>query len=88
MRKRKQGTRKKAKRVRKNTSRRTRHTKRRNSRHYRLRGGNYAEDVTDKEVDGIPVTDDVVITAAGYPSMDAKTFKNHMEYMDFQGPEQ
>jgi hypothetical protein len=91
MRKRKQETRKKVKRV-CNKSRRHKHTKRRRSnrrnRSYRLKGGNYAEDVTTEELDGIPIAEDVVITSAGYPSMDAKTFKNHMEYMDFQGPEQ
>jgi hypothetical protein len=91
MRKRKQETRKRSKRDRKNRSRRTRRTKSRNSRRnrrYRLRGGNYAEDVTNDEIDGVSVAEDVVITTAGYPSMDAKTFKNHMEYMDFQGPRQ
>ena len=99
-RKRKQETRKKGKmlkRVRKNHSRRHKrhHTKRRNHRHtsqkhrsQRLRGGNYAEDVTKEEIDGIPVADDAVITIPGYPSMDAGAFKRHAEYRDFQGEEQ
>ena len=84
---RKQGTRKKgkkAKQVRKNRSRRHKsHTKHRS---HRLRGGNYADDVTDKEVDGIPVTEDAVITtSAGGPPMSVDEFKRHAEYIDFQG---
>ena len=96
MRKRKQETRKR-RRVRKNQSRyHTRYTMCRNSRRNRshrhksqkLRGGSYAEDVTIDEFDGIPIAEDVVITTAGVPPMNAKSFKNHMEYMDFQGPRQ
>ncbi len=81
------------KKVRKN-SRRTRHTKRRrqrsqrSKRNHRLRGGNYEADITTTQVDGIPVTDDAVITIPGYPSMDADAFKRHAEYRDFQGEEQ
>lgn len=86
MRKRKQETRKR-KRVRKNKSRRhKRHTNKndRNKSH-KQKGGNYAEDVTDNEVDGIPVTEDAVITIPGYPSMSVDAFEDHAEYIDFQG---
>jgi hypothetical protein len=45
-------------------------------------------DITTRQVDGIPVTDDAVITIPGYPSMDTDAFKRHAEYRDFQGEEQ
>jgi hypothetical protein len=79
------------KRVCKNKSRRhKRHTKCRNHRHksQKQQGGNYAEDVTKRELDGMPIADDAVITIPGYPSMDAGAFKKHAEYRDFQGEEQ
>lgn len=78
---RKQKTRK---RVRKNR----RHTKRRRQRSYRLRGGNYAEDITIEQVDDMPVTAGAVIDIPGYPSMSVKDFKAHALYRDFQGEEQ
>ena len=81
---RKQKTRK---RVRKNR----RHTKRRrqrSQRSYRLRGGNYAEDITIEQVDDMPVTAGAVIDIPGYPSMSVKDFKAHALYRDFQGEEQ
>jgi hypothetical protein len=84
---RKQKTRKRVR----NQSRHKRHTKRRrqkSQRSQRLKGGNYADDITTTQVDGIPVTDDAVITIPGYPSMDAGAFKRHAEYRDFQGEEQ
>jgi hypothetical protein len=84
---RKQKTRK---RVRKNR-RYKRHTKRRSQRRqrsYRLRGGNYAKDVTIEEVDDMPVTAGAVIDIPGYPSMSVKDFKAHALYRDFQGEEQ
>jgi hypothetical protein len=60
----------------------------RSQRKHRLRGGNYEMDITTRQVDGIPVTDDAVITIPGYPSMDTDAFKRHAEYRDFQGEEQ
>jgi hypothetical protein len=84
---RKQKTRK---RLRKNR-RYKRHTKRRSQRRqrsYRLRGGNYAKDVTIEEVDDMPVTAGAVIDIPGYPSMSVKDFKAHALYRDFQGEEQ
>ena len=86
MRKRKQETRKR-KRVHKNKSRR--HKRYTNKNHTnksrKQKGGNYEKDVTDNEVDGIPVTEDAVITIPGYPSMSVDAFEDHAEYIDFQG---
>jgi hypothetical protein len=81
---RKQKTRKRVRNQNRHTKRRRQRRQRRN----RLKGGNYAEDITIEEVDGVPVTDDAVITIPGYPSMDAGAFKRHAEYRDFQGEEQ
>jgi hypothetical protein len=84
---RKQKTRK---RVRKNRryKRRTKRRSQRRQRSYRLRGGNYAKDVTIEEVDDMPVTAGAVIDIPGYPSMSVKDFKAHALYRDFQGEEQ
>ena len=89
-RKRRQETRKKAKRIRKNQSRRYKRHTNKNHRHKRQKqqGGNYAEDVTDNEVDNMPVTDKAVISIAGQPPMSVDAFKRHAEYRDFQGEEQ
>ena len=87
---RKQKTRKRVR----NPSRHKRHTKRRSQRRqrsqrsYRLRGGNYAEDITIEQVDDMPVTAGAVIDIPGYPSMSVKDFKAHALYRDFQGEEQ
>jgi hypothetical protein len=84
---RKQKTRKRVR----NQSRYKRHTKRRRQRRqssHRLRGGNYAEDITIEQVDDMPVTAGAVIDIPGYPSMSVKDFKAHALYRDFQGEEQ
>jgi hypothetical protein len=84
---RKQKTRKRVR----NQSRHKRHTKRRRQRRersHRLRGGNYAKDVTIEQVDDMPVTAGAVIDIPGYPSMSVKDFKAHALYRDFQGEEQ
>ena len=84
---RKQKTRKRVR----NQSRHKRHMKRRSQRRqrsHRLRGGNYAEDITIEQVDDMPVTAGAVIDIPGYPSMSVKDFKAHALYRDFQGEEQ
>jgi len=53
----------------------------------RLKGGNYAEDVTIKEVDGIPVTKDTVVTFPGRGTMSVKAFRQLKEDLDRNGDE-
>jgi hypothetical protein len=81
---RKQKTRKRVRNQNRHTKRRRQRSQRRN----RLKGGNYAKDITVEEIDDMPVTAGAVIDIPGYPSMSVKDFKAHALYRDFQGEEQ
>jgi hypothetical protein len=59
--------------------------KRRDRKTRRLKGGNYATDVTTETVDGIPVEEDVVVSMPGYPPMSRKQFLRLKEDLDRNG---
>jgi len=51
----------------------------------RLKGGNYAKDVTIKEVDGIPVTKNAIVTVPGRGTMSVQAFRQLKEDLDRNG---
>jgi hypothetical protein len=74
----------------KNKNKKTRKTLKRNHKRIRtrrnrrvLRGGNYTE-FTNKEINGIPVTKNALITTDD-GTFSPKEFINHKEYQDFHG---
>ncbi len=65
------------------------HTKRKTHKthktHRRLRGGNYAKDVTVKEIEGVPVTKNAVVTVPGYGTMGGDAYKQLQADIDRNG---
>lgn len=51
----------------------------------RLKGGNYAKDITIKEVDGIPVKNDALVSFPGRGTMSIQAYRQLKEDLDRNG---
>lgn len=67
--------------------RKTRSHARKTRRALRMRGGR-SDKPTVRTVEGIPVTEDAVVSIPGVGSFGLNAFKSHEVDMDFQGEEQ